>query len=33
MMDQLDFELSQIISKNNIDEFSFLSEIPEDFYE
>lgn len=33
MMDHADFELNQRISKDDIDEFSFLSEIPTDFYE
>lgn len=33
MMDQMDFELSSRISKADIDEYSFLSEIPDEFYE
>lgn len=33
MMDHMDFELSSRISKADIDEHSFLSEIPAEFYE
>lgn len=33
MMDHKDFELSSMISKDDIDEFSFLSEVPSEFYE